>query len=114
MQMRAINYSVSSSELSLNEEVVRQLSYLVETVRRRKSGGMGHQVFVSTHSYALLSNPGIDADGIIVIEPSDDGSNTRKVNEAEQAALSAGLSPAEVVLPHARGLPVGMQLKLDL
>lgn len=101
-------------ELSLNEEVVRQLSYLIETVRRRKSGGLGRQVFISTHSYALLSNPGIDSDGIIVIEPSDDGSNTRKVNEAEQAALSAGLSPAEVVLPHARGISVGMQLKLDL
>jgi hypothetical protein len=101
-------------ELSLNEEVVRQLSYLIETVKRRKSAGSGRQVFITTHSYALLSNPGIDADGIIVIDPSDDGSNIRKVNEAEQAALSAGLSPAEVVLPHARGLHVGMQLKLDL
>ena len=101
-------------ELSLNEEVVRQLSYLIDTVRRKRSGGFGRQVFISTHSSALLSNPGIDAEGIIVIEPSDDGSNTRKVNEAENAALSAGLSPAEVVLPHARGVPVGMQLKLDL
>lgn len=101
-------------ELSLNEEVVRQLSYLIETVRRRKSGSKGRQVFVSTHSYALLSNPGIDADGIIVIEPSDDGSNTRKVNQAEQAALSAGLSPAEAVLPNARRLIIGTQLKLDL
>lgn len=101
-------------ELSLNEEVVRQLSYLIETVRRRRSTASGRQVFITTHSSALLSNPGIDADGIIVIEPSDDGSNTRKVNEAEQAALSVGLSPAEVVLPHARGVPVGMQLKLDL
>ena len=101
-------------ELSLNEEVVRQLSYLIGTVRRRRSGDSGRQVFISTHSYALLSNPGIDPDGIIVIEPSDDGSNTRKVNDAEKVALSAGLSPAEVVLPHARGVRVGAQLKLDL
>ncbi|QYX57975.1 AAA family ATPase [Roseovarius sp. SCSIO 43702] len=101
-------------ELSLNEEVVRQLSYLIETVRRRKSSSSGRQVLISTHSYALLSNPGIDADGIIVIEPSDNGSTTRKVNKSEQAALSAGLSPAEVVLPHARSLGIGMQLKLDL
>jgi predicted ATPase len=101
-------------ELSLNEEVVRQLSYLIDTLKRRKLPGSGRQVFITTHSYALLSNPGIDADGIIVIEPSDDGSKTRKVNDAEQAALSAGLSPAEVVLPHARGLHIGMQLKLEL
>lgn len=101
-------------ELSLNEEVVRQLSQLIGKLRRRKSGGLGRQVFISTHSAALLSNPGIDPDGIIVIEPSDDGSKTRKANRAERAALSAGLSPAEVVLPRARGIPVGMQLKLDL
>lgn len=101
-------------ELSLNEEVVRQLPYLIDTVRRRRSSAFGRQVFISTHSYALLSNPGIDPDGIIVIEPSDDGSSTRKVNKAEKTALSAGLSPAEVVLPHARGVPVGMQLKFDL
>lgn len=101
-------------ELSLNEEVVRQLSYLIETVRRRRSGGIGRQVFISTHSYALLSNEGIDANGIVVIDPSDDGSRARKVSNSEQAALSAGLSPAEVVLPHARGLPIGTQLNLDL
>ncbi|MCD7059855.1 ATP-binding protein [Pelagibacterium sp. HS1C4-1] len=101
-------------ELSLNEEVVRQLSYLIDTVRRKRSGAFGRQIFISTHSYALLSNPGIDPDGIIVIEPSDDGSSTRKVSPTEKAALSAGLSPAEVVLPHARGIPVGRQLKLDL
>ncbi|GGB43577.1 hypothetical protein GCM10011316_14480 [Roseibium aquae] len=101
-------------ELSLNEEVVRQLSYLIETVRRRRSPSSGRQIFISTHSYALLSNPGINADGIIIIEPSDDGSRTRKINTAEQAALSVGLSPAEAVLPNTRGLPVGMQLKLEL
>jgi predicted ATPase len=100
-------------ELSLNEEVVRQLSYLIGRVRRGRSGSR-RQVFITTHSHALLSNPGINANGIIIVEPTDDGSGIRKVNEAERAALSAGLSPAEVVLPNARGIVVGSQLKLDL
>ncbi|MBN7761716.1 AAA family ATPase [Nitratireductor aquibiodomus] len=101
-------------ELSLNEEVVRSLSHQIGSVRRKRSGGSGRQIFISTHSYALLSNPGIDSDGIIIIEPSDDGSSTRKVSEDEKAALSAGLSPAEAVLPNARGIPLGGQFKLDL
>lgn len=101
-------------ELSLNEEVVRQLSYIIDSVNRRGSGRAGRQVFISTHSYALLSNPGIDPDGIIVVVPSDDGSAIRKVSDVEAAALSAGLSPAEVVLPIARGVVVGQQLKLEL
>jgi predicted ATPase len=100
-------------ELSLNEEVVRQLSYLIGTLGRGRSGKR-RQIFITTHSYALLSNPGIDADGIIIVEPSDDGSGIRKVSAAERAALLAGLSPAEVVLPNTRGITIGSQLKLDL
>ncbi|MEP1207201.1 MAG: AAA family ATPase [Rhizobiaceae bacterium] len=101
-------------ELSLNEEIVSRLSHLIDSVRRKRNDNFGRQVFVTTHSYALLSNPGIDADGIVVIEPSDDGSTARKVNEAERAALSVGLSPAEAVLPTARKIPKSVQLRLDL
>lgn len=100
-------------ELSLNEEIVRQLAYLIGKLGRGQSGKR-RQIFITTHSYALLSNPGIDADGIIIVDPSDDGSAIRKVSDAERAALSAGLSPAEVVLPNTRGVIVGSQLKLDV
>ena len=101
-------------ELSLNEEVVGELSYLIEKVRRKGPGGTARQVFISTHSSALLSNPGIDANGIIVIVPSDDGSKIRKIDDIEKPALAAGLSPAEVVLPRARGVIAGKQLQLEL
>ena len=100
-------------ELYLNEEVVRQLARLVDTTRRNRHDDAGKQVFISTHSYALLSNPGIDAKGVVVIVPSDEGSTVRKMNEAEMIAVMSGFSPAQVVFPNVRGVPLGKQIKLD-
>lgn len=90
-------------ELSLNEEIVRELPRLIERTRKNsKNKGGGRQVFITTHSHALLSNPGINSAGLLVIVPSSDGSEVRKVTDREAAALAAGLSPAEAVLPTAR------------
>jgi hypothetical protein len=47
----------------------------------------------------LLSNPGIDARGVVVLEPGPDGSLARTLQDEEKSALAAGLSIAEVVLP---------------
>ena len=101
-------------ELSLNEEIVKQLSYLIDRVSKRKDGTRSRQIFITTHSYALLSNPGIDPNGIAIITPSTDGSTMRKTNSQENAALAAGLSPAEVVLPQVRKLASNFQLTLDI
>lgn len=100
-------------ELSLNEEIVGQLARIVQRLTQGKSD-RSKQVFISTHSKALLSNPGIDSDGIVVVEPSENGSTLRKVSEPERIALMAGLSPAEVVLPNARGKLNKNQLAFEL
>lgn len=100
-------------ELYVNEDVVRQLARIIDSARRKPFESAGKQVFVSTHSYALLSNPGIDAKGIVVVVPSDEGSIIRKVNEAELIAIMTGFSPAEVVFPNVRGVPIGKQIELD-
>ncbi|WP_454286374.1 AAA family ATPase [Rhizobium arsenicireducens] len=87
-------------ELSLNEEIVAQLPRIMASVKGKSRGG--RQFIITTHSQALLSNSGIDPRGIVIITPSDDGSSMRGVSADEQAALGAGLSPAEAVLPNAR------------
>lgn len=87
-------------ELSLNEEIVAQLPRIMASVKSKSRSG--RQIIITTHSQALLSNTGIDPRGIVIISPSDDGSSMRNVSPYEQAALSAGLSPAEAVLPNAR------------
>ena len=87
-------------ELSLNEEIVAQLPRIMSSVKSKSRSG--RQFIITTHSQALLSNSGIDPRGIVILTPSDDGSSMRSVSQDEKAALSAGLSAAEAVLPNAR------------
>lgn len=87
-------------ELSLNEEIVAQLPRIMSSVKSKSR--RGRQIIITTHSHALLSNSGIDPAGIVILTPSDDGSSMRGVSQNEVAALSAGLTPAEAVLPNAR------------
>jgi predicted ATPase len=90
-------------ELSLNEEIVKQIPAIISRVIRQSKSA--RQVFITTHSYALLSNPGIDQEGLVLIVPSMEGSSTRKASPEEIAAMEAGLTPADVVLPAVRHIP---------
>lgn len=87
-------------ELSLNDSIVRQIPLMLQAVQRGRKNR--RQIIVSTHSDALLSNPGIDGRSVLVIEPSSEGSRLRQINEQELIALKSGLSVAEVVLPKTR------------
>lgn len=87
-------------ELSLNEAIVRQIPSMLKRVQR--DAKRLRQVLVSTHSDALLSNPGIDGRGVLVLEPSTEGTNARSLTNSEIDALKNGLSIAEVVLPKVR------------
>jgi predicted ATPase len=87
-------------ELSLNDAIVRQIPLMLQRIQRDKK--KKRQVLISTHSEALLSNPGIDGRGVLLLEPSADGTSIRPVNESEEIALKAGLSVGEVVLPKTR------------
>ncbi|KRS19902.1 recombination protein F [Roseovarius indicus] len=99
-------------ELSLNEDVVRQLPELFSRIV--KSQKTKRQIILTTHSEALLSNPGINSDSLLLVIPSDEGSQLRKTSEQENNALSVGLSPGEVVLPVVRKANKALQLTLDL
>ena len=51
---------------------------------------------------SLLSNPGIDERGVVILETGKQGTTGRSVDASERQALGAGLSVAEVVLPKTR------------
>lgn len=87
-------------ELSLNDAIVKQIPLMLQRVQRDKK--KRRQVIISTHSEALLSNTGIDGRGVLILEPSPDGTRVREINSGEAVALKAGLSVAEVVLPKTR------------
>ena len=86
-------------ELSLNEEIVSRLPDLFAKLIR---GKYARQVFVSTHSYALLDNPGIQPEEILKLEPGKNGTVIRPASENASMLMAEGLSAAEAVLPEIR------------
>lgn len=91
---------IEEPELSLHQAVVEQIPLLMNNIQREMK--QRRQIFISTHSEALLSNKGIDPKGVIVLESDKEGTKVRAVNEAEEKGLEAGLSVADVVLPQTR------------
>lgn len=87
-------------ELSLNDAIVRQIPLMLQRIQR--GSRKRRQIIVSTHSEALLSNPGIDGRSVLLIETSPEGSSLRQVNHQEALALQSGISVAEAVLPKTR------------
>jgi len=85
-------------ELSLNDAIVREIPRLLDRIQRDKKR-RGRQVLVSTHSDALLSNPGIDGKGVLLLEPDAEGTRVRSIDAAEAQSLTSGLTVDEVVLP---------------
>ena len=87
-------------EISLNDAIVKEIPLILQRLQRDRK--VKRQIVLSTHSEALLSNPGIDGRGVVVLETGPQGSTGRTLAEDESAALGAGLSIAEVVLPKTR------------
>jgi predicted ATPase len=87
-------------EISLNDAIVKEIPLIVDRLQRDRK--TKRQVVLTTHSDALLSNPGIDERGVVILETGKQGTTGRPLNASERQALSAGLSVAEVVLPKTR------------
>jgi predicted ATPase len=84
-------------ELSLHSEIVRKLPGLLFSMKRRRK----RQIFVSTHSWELLSEKSIGGEEVTMLRPDQEGtiaelaSSNREVREM----LEAGLSVADAALP---------------
>ena len=96
-------------EISLNDAIVKEIPIILQRLQRDKKAK--RQIILSTHSEALLSNPGIDGRGVVLLESGPQGSTARSLETDETQAIEAGLSVAEVVLPKTRASSVG-QLSL--
>lgn len=83
-------------ELSLNNEIVRYIPEIIENTL--KGARNQKQIILSTHSQALLDNS-IDANSIIILETSTNGTTARNPDEDEKSAMAAGFTPAEIMLP---------------
>lgn len=84
-------------ELSLNEDIVRQIHALIWRLQRNAK--YRRQVFITTHSQALLQDKAIDPREIIRLEPTKDGTAAFETSEQDKALVAAGYSIAEAMLP---------------
>ena len=98
-------------ELSLHEEVVRQLPAMFARLARGKSR---RQAIISTHSYAMLDDGGIQPEEIINVELSVNGTIFCAPSEDALILMENGLSAAEPVLPETRVPRVKQLSFLDL
>lgn len=84
-------------ELSLHAAVVRQIPRMIHSLARRT----GRQVLLSTHSAELLTDEGIAAEEVLLLEPTTEGTRARVAAEDSQVqALLAGNVPlADAIVP---------------
>jgi predicted ATPase len=85
-------------ELSLHSGVVRRLPGLIHRIQREKK----RQIFISTHSYELLSDEGISGEEVLMLVPSQEGTQIHSAASKPEirAILESGLSVADAILPH--------------
>ena len=87
-------------ELSLNAGIVSQLAPLISRMQRSRRT----QVLVSTHSDALLKEPGIDGKEVLLLMPSKEGTGIRSSSDFDEVSklLENGFTVGEVVLSQTR------------
>lgn len=87
-------------ELSLNSGIVSHLAPLIYKMQKRRK----RQVFISTHSEALMSDSGIDGTEVIMLIPANEGTKVEIAsnNKAIKILLESGLSVSDVVMPKTR------------
>ncbi|MBK8978722.1 MAG: AAA family ATPase [Planctomycetes bacterium] len=84
-------------ELSLHAAVVRNIPQMLHRLNRRRH----RQIMLSTHSQDLLSDEGIGAEEVLLLEPGDEGTRVLVAAEDEQVRilLEEGAPLSELVGP---------------
>jgi predicted ATPase len=95
---------IEEPELSLNAEVVKQIPAMIDGIQRNSK--TRRQVIITTHSEALLSNEGIDTNGIAILLATKDGTKVEGWSKKEQEVVDAGFTVAQAVLPRTKPVNV--------
>lgn len=87
-------------ELSLNESIVERIHRLI--VQMQREAKYSRQVFITTHSDALLRDRSMDVREVIRLEPTEDGTEVHEASDTDIKAIKAGYTIAEALLPKVR------------
>lgn len=83
-------------ELSLNEEIVRHLPKVIHRIQTQNK--TSRQVFITTHSEALLSDRSIPPEQVVRLTTTPNGTEIKPLDPQEAIMFSSGMSVAEVLL----------------
>lgn len=99
-------------EINLHSGVVAQLPEFIAKMQRVKK----RQILITTHSYDILSNAGIDGSEVILLENSAAGTEAKPISEIEDIRniLQAGLTVADAVIPRTKPSEVENIANIDL
>ena len=86
-------------DINLHPGIVALFPEFIAKIQRVKKGG--RQVFITTHSYDILSNEGIAPEEVLLLTNSPEGTEVEVLSNVEKAKniLAAGFSMADVVMP---------------
>ena len=87
-------------ELSLHSGIVSKIPQMIIAIQRERKKAI-RQIFISTHSYEILSDEGIGLDELLYLQPSTEQTIVKvgKDDETFKKEIQAGLSVADIVLP---------------
>lgn len=83
-------------ETNLHTAIIEAIPEFVAKVQRNKK----RQVIITTHSYEILSNPGIRADELVILRPTSEGTVAKnaKTDDTVSAMLDSGLTAADAAM----------------
>lgn len=95
-------------ELSLHTGIISLIPEIIAKLQKKPK----RQVFITTHSYDLLSNRGIGSEEILMLSPTNEGTEIQvsSDNKEIKSLLNSGLNPAEVILPRTKSQNVNQML----
>ena len=98
LQEKAGPLLLEEPELSLHSALVRKLAPFIHRAQRT---GNGRQVILSTHSVDLLMDPGIAAEEVLLVQPTNEGSEVVDGASLKDVSrlMTAGIPASEAVLP---------------
>lgn len=103
-------------EINLHTAIIAQLPEFIAKIQRTKK--KSRQIIVTTHSYDMLSNPGIGTDEVLILDNTSEGTKIQSISNISQikTIVDAGISIAEAAIPYTepKNIKAMSQLTLDL
>lgn len=101
-------------ETNLHSAIIAQLPEFIAKLQRSKKET--RQVFMTTHSYDMLSNPGIRGNEVVLLSPKKEGTEVKNAASLQDVndELLAGFSIADAIIPYTKPTEVDSISQINL